>query len=106
MRIIKINEEEILFDYRNASEIVNKAIRNSQNNTKVTGCCKHNDNIIVTIEETKDKSSLIYIFAPLPVKSDSELIATIRSRYDSGFSTITKFDIDDTSWGLFSQPSL
>ncbi len=72
---------------------------------KVVGCCKYSDNIIVNLEESTEEQPES-IIAPLPANNEEELIAQIRSRYDSGFSTISSFDIADQPWGLFAkQPS-
>lgn len=106
MKILKIDEQEILYDYQIASDIINNCVNNSQHQLSVTGCCKKNNNIFVLLEKSDNKRNLKYIFAPLPSETEEELVATIRSRYDSGFTTITKFDIFGTSWGLFSKCSL
>ena len=104
MRIITINEEEVLHDNRAASKIIMNAIQHAKNTIQVTGCCKHNNNIVVILEAKTHEDNCTYLFAPISAQSDADLITSLRSRYDSGFTTITKFDIAGLSWALFSQP--
>jgi len=100
IKIVTIEEQELLIDYKAASSIINTACK--RDDLMVTGCCKHNNNIIINLEPAAEDDTKTYLLAPLPASSDSELVATIRSRYDAGFTTITKFDIESQSWGLFS----
>ena len=100
IKIVTIDEQEILLDYREASDVINTACE--RDDLKVTGCCKHNNHIVVNLEPQTGEERQTYIIAPLAAASDAELIATIRSRYDAGFTTITKFEIESQYWGLFS----
>jgi len=103
MKIVKINEQDVILDYRSASQVLEDAIKHSHNNTVVTGCSKYNENIIITLEEINADTVFKYIIAPISAKSEADLIASIRSRYDSGFSTISTFNTDKLFWGLFAK---
>ena len=97
MRIIKIDTDDIVL----GTDTVNSAVEHSAYTLKVTGCCRYYNTIFVILEETEE--SYRYIFAPLPAASEDELTALLRSRFDSGFSTITNFYINDDCWALFEK---
>jgi len=101
IRIITIDEEEVLLDYRAASNIINDAC--VRDGLGVVGCSKHNNFIVVNCESASSGSEMRYLIAPIDAKSDAELIASIRNRYDSGFSTISTFEVGGKFWALFAQ---
>lgn len=103
MKIVKINEQEIILDYRAASKILEDAINHGTADYVVTGCSKYLENIIITLEEADIDSPFEYIIAPISAKSEADLIASIRSRYDAGFTTISTFNTDKLFWGLFAK---
>ena len=106
-KILKVNIKDILYDYRQASEIVCKAC-NRQAPMEVKGGFLKGDNVILCLEE-KDGDQKgnykRYIFAPFVELSEEGIIAEIRSRYYAGFTTIFCFEEENKAWGLFAEKS-
>lgn len=98
-KIVKINIFDIRYDYKSASEIVNKACSRS-NTMKVTGLSHLGNEIILSLESTKN-NDVKYIFSPFKSPASSEIVAEIRSRYDNNFTFLGSFNIDNTTWGIF-----
>lgn len=98
-KIVKINLFDINYDYRAASEIINKACNRREKMT-VTGLSQVDNEILLSLETTKE-NDVKYIFSPFKSPATSEIVAEIRSRYDNNFTFLGSFNIDDTSWGLF-----
>jgi hypothetical protein len=101
LRIIKINPDDILEDYRAVSDMINTACSRSVN-MKVKSCFKINHEIVVVLEEDPCKEYESYVFSPLRSPNTEEIIAEINSRFCSGFSTIGILEIKSTPWGLFA----
>jgi hypothetical protein len=104
-KILKINFKDIIFDYRQASEIVNKAC-NRQIPMEVKGGFTKDVNIILFLEQKFDDEKdnyKNYIFAPFPGLAEDIITAEITSRYYAGFTAIICFEIEDKVWGLFAE---
>lgn len=104
-KILKINIKDIVYDYRNASDMVIKAC-NRQFLMEVKGGFLRGYNIILTLEQVANEDSLQYgeyVFAPFADITESGIMGEITSRYYAGFSTIMCFEIEDKNWGLFAK---
>ena len=104
-KILKINLKDILYDYQQASEIVNKGC-NRQTHMEVKGGFIKGDNIILTLEQKFDGEKdnyKNYIFAPFSDLAEDAVTAEITSRYYAGFTTIFYFEFEDKAWGLFAE---
>lgn len=103
-KILKINVKDIIYDYRQVSEVVCKACAR-QIPMEVKGGFFLGDNVILCLEEISAELSSYkqYIFAPFQDVSENGIIAEIDSRYYAGFTTITCFEIQDKLWGLFAE---
>ena len=104
-KILKINVKDILYDYRQASEIINKAC-NRQIPMEVKGGYIKNDNVILSLEQKFDDEKdnyKNYILAPFSSLIEDAITAEITSRYYAGFTTILCFEVEDKTWGLFAE---
>lgn len=103
-KIIKINIKDIIYDHKQASEIINTACIRS-NLFTVKGAFKQDQNILLCLEGvTKDDLEYkSYLFAQIEDCSEDGIIAEINSRYRYGFTTISCFEINDQVWGLFAE---
>jgi hypothetical protein len=104
-KILKINIKDIVYDYSQASEIVNKAC-SRQVPMEVKGGFVKDLNIILSLEQIKDdekENYKNYIIAPLPGLAEDVLTAEISSRYYAGFTSILFFEYQDKMWGLFAE---
>ena len=105
LKILKVNVNDIIYDYRQASEIVCKAC-NRQIPMEVKGGFVKDVNVILCLEEVFDKKQenyKKYIFSPLKDPSENGIIAEISSRFYAGFTTIMCFEINEKPWGLFAE---
>ncbi len=104
-KILKINLKDVIFDYRQASEIVNKAC-NRHTPMEVKGGFVKGNNVILTLEQKFDNDKdnyKNYIFAPFIDLAEEAVTAEITSRYYAGFTTILYFEFEDKAWGLFAE---
>ena len=104
-KILKVNIKDILYDYRQASEIVCKAC-NRQTPMEVKGGFIRGDNVILSLEQKFDNEKdnyKNYIFASFLDLAEDAITAEITSRYDAGFTTILCFEYEDKVWGLFAE---
>ena len=104
-KILKINFRDIIYDYREASEIVNKAC-NRQIPMEVKGGFIKGNNVILSLEQKFDNEKdnyKKYVFAPFPNLVEDAVTAEITSRYYAGFTTILCFEFEDKIWGLFGE---
>ena len=104
-KILKINLKDIIYDYREASEIVNKACNRLVSMEVKGGFIKGNDVILLLEEKFDDKNDNYkkYIIAPFSGLSEDAVTAEITSRYFAGFTTILCFESEDKAWGLFAE---
>ncbi len=103
-RIIKINFADILYDYRQASSIINKAcLRNKK--LSVTGVFFLFDNlfVILGINSGIFDREFEYIISPVDADGEAGMLGVVESRYYAGFKTITCFMIQDKLWGVFEK---
>lgn len=102
-RIVKINVNDLLFDSRQASSVVNDACLRSPK-SKVTGAFQKGDNAILLLESLEGddlEREWVYVFAPFPDPSEKAMLAEISSRYYYGFSALSCFEFDGQVWALF-----
>lgn len=99
-RIIKISLADIALDYREASDVVNKACSRFPG-MKAVGLCESDDKVMVSLEKFADYENYEYVFAPFPSENEDGIIGEINNRYYSGFSTIGDFWVNEQKWGFF-----
>ena len=103
-KILKINLKDVIYDHKNASDILNKACSRTPL-TRVSGGFKFGDNLIFCLNEIERPEAVHenYIIAPMDSLSEAGVIGEINTRYTSGFSTLFCFELNDKIWGVFSQ---
>ncbi len=97
-RIVKINIYDIIYDYKEASQIINNACNRSEK-MQVTGMFQSADNIFISLEESLEKNK--YLFAKFSSPDEDDLLVEIKNRYFNNFSFIGRIEIDNDIWGLF-----
>lgn len=102
IRIIKIAIEDILNDAGSCSARINRACRRNQP-MQVSGICSNAEILYVILEE-RISVPCQYRVAPLAEFDDDAIIASVRSRFDAGFTTVGSFIASETLWALFSRP--
>ena len=103
-KILKINLKDLVYDYKNASDILNKACSRACPMV-VSGGFKFGDNLIFCLEEVSRESE-VYTIAPMNNLSENGIIGEINTRYASGFLTIFCFEFNDKIFGgVFSKKS-
>ena len=104
-KILKVNLKDIIYDYQQASEIVNKAC-NRQIPMEVKGGFLSDNNIVLFLEQVMDNEKDCYskyIFSPFEGMAEADIIAEVSSRYYAGFTTIFCFETENKTWGLFAK---
>lgn len=104
-KILKINIDDIIFDYREASDIINKACTRNEG-FEVKCAFKRGKIVFVCLEEIdcfKTEKIVDYVFSKISNDNDEEIIAEIDYRYRYGFSTFGVFEIYDNLWALFGK---
>lgn len=103
-KILKINLKDVIYDHKNASDILNKACSRAPL-MRVSGGFKFGDNLIFCLGEIENTMAVStdYIIAPMDSLSEDGMIGEINSRYTSGFSTIFCFELNNKIWGVFSK---
>jgi len=106
-KLLKINLKDIIYDHKNASDILNKACSRPPL-TQISGGFRFGDNLIFCLNEIENTVAVSenYIIAPMNGLSEADVIGEINARYTSGFSTIFCFELDNKIWGVFSQKKL
>lgn len=106
-RILKISKNDILFDRKNASDILNKAsLRTTP--MHLTGGFETDEKIVLVLEDNyswKNEQMEQYTIAPFSEVTEDGMIGEINSRYTAGFSICFCFKINDSNWGVFGQIS-
>ena len=103
-RILKVYGNDIIADPAASADLINSACSHGRR-MKVTGCCRHNDLVLVILEECSGaESGLKYVIAPLPDGGADEVGGEITSRYFAGFTTFGGFEAGGKLWGLFGSP--
>lgn len=104
-RILKISKNDIIFDRKNASDILNKASKRTIP-MRLMGGFETDDKIVLVLEDKFDANDKEqYVIAPFAELSEDGLIGEINSRYTAGFSTCFCFKIAESNWGIFSRKS-
>lgn len=103
-KILKINLKDVIYDHKNASDILNKACSRASL-MRVSGGFKFGDNLIFCLDEAVKTEAVSdsYIIAPMNSLSEAGLIGEINSRYTSDFLTIFCFELNNKIWGVFSK---
>ena len=103
-KILKINLKDVIYDHKNASDILNKACSRASL-MRVSGGFKFGDDLIFCLDEAANARSApeSYVIAPMDSLSEAGIIGEINSRYTSGFSTIFCFELNEKIWGVFSK---
>jgi len=103
-RIIKINIADILYDYRQASSIINSACARNKR-LSVSGAFLLFDNLFLILGTNANISvgNFEYIISPMDTEGESGMLGIIESRHYAGFKTITCFMIQDKLWGVFEK---
>jgi len=103
-KILKINLKDIIYDHKNASDILNKSCSRFSA-MRVSGGFKFRDDLIFCLEELVKVESISenYIIVPMDSLSEDGVIGEINARYTGGFSTIFCFELNDKVWGVFSK---
>ncbi len=97
-RIVKINIYDIIYDYKEASQIINNACNRSEK-MQVTGMFQSAGNIFISLEESLENKK--YLFAKFSSPDEDDLLVEIKNRYFNNFSFIGRIEIDNDIWGLF-----
>ena len=109
LKIVRIEEEDIIFDPDAQSLMLKNACSRNGVIRKVAGICDSGDGTIVLsleLAEDEDKIPLGYRFAPLPDTSFEGVAAELQIRHAHGLSLIGTFRLDDkTIWGLYARYS-
>ncbi len=98
-RIVKININDIIYDYREASQIINNACNRSEK-MQVVGMFQNADNIFISLEPSFENKK--YIFSKFNSPDEDDLLIEIKNRYNYNFSFIGKIEINNDIWGLFA----
>ena len=106
IKIISLNEDDILFDEKAAGEALNKAARRNRP-VRFTGLCPIGRDILFVFNECReddpDDGDAHFVFSKLPSRDFNEVSAVFLSRFAGGFDTLGTFSIGDDLWGLFKQ---
>ena len=107
MKIVKINAKDIVFDYKNASDILNS---NCFGKTKryVAGGYFVGDNFLAWLEDIDSVENPpfdSYVFSQITETSEDTIVGEVQNRAAFGFTTITFFEYNDKLWGLFARKS-
>ncbi len=97
-RIVKINIYDIIYDYKEASQIINNACNRSEK-MQVTGMFQTADNVFMSLEESLENKK--YLFSKFSSPDEDDLLVEIKNRYFNNFSFIGQIEIDNDIWGLF-----
>ena len=105
IKIVPLNEDDILFDAEAAGKALEKAARRLKP-VRFTGLCPIGRQILFVFNECpaeEDDSDAKFVFSRLPSRDFDEVSATFLSRYTGGFDTLGTFFIGDDLWGLFKR---
>ena len=105
IRIITLNEDDILFDAKAAGEALDKAVRRYYP-LRFTGVCPIGHEILFVFNECRageDDGEAHFVFSKLPSRDFNEVTAVLLDRYSGGFDTLGTFSIGDDLWGLFKR---
>jgi len=105
IRIITLNEDDILFDAKAAGEALDKAVRRYYP-LRFTGVCPIGHEILFVFNECRageDDGEAHFVFSKLPSRDFNEVTAVLLDRFSGGFDTLGTFSIGDDLWGLFKR---
>ena len=105
IKIITLNEDDILFDEKAAGEALDKAARRNRP-VRFTGLCPIGRDILFVFNECpveEDDSDAKFVFSKLPSRDFNDVTAAFLSRFMGGFDTLGTFSIGDDLWGLFKR---
>lgn len=105
-KIVKFHRDDILCDYRQATDTLNAACARG-GAYRVTGFLRRGETLIAALESVDgpDAEARRYQFAPFPNDSEDAALAEIAARFYDGFSFIAAFPVRDdaTYWALFEK---
>ena len=106
IKIIPLNEDDILFDAEAAGEALDKAARRLRP-VRFSGVCPIGREILFVFNECPDDdpgdSDAHFVFSKLPSRNFDEVSAAFLSRFIGGYDTLGTFFIGDDLWGLFKR---
>ena len=105
MKIVKLNIKDIIFDYRNASDILNRDCFGDKQR-RVAGAYALGEDILIWLEDIESEEEYIfdsYVFSQIDEPSEGAIIGEVKNRACFGFSTLTFFEYDNKLWGLFAR---
>ena len=105
IKIVPLNEDDILFDEEAAGKVLEKAARRLKP-VRFTGVCPIGSQILFVFNECtadEDDSNAKFVFSRLPSRDFDEVSATFLSRYTGGFDILGTFFIGDDLWALFKR---
>ncbi len=104
IKIIPLNEDDILFDAEAAGEALDKAARRLRP-VRFSGVCPIGREILFVFNECPEDdpgdSDAHFVFSKLPSRNFDEVSAAFLSRFIGGHGTLGPFSIGDGLWGLF-----
>ena len=100
IKFVKISKKDVLFDRKNASDILNKACSRLKPMV-MTGAFETGERIVAVLEPDTRAKLRNYAIVPVVDGSEDGLIGEVNSRYGAGFSFCFSFRIEDSVWGIF-----
>ena len=105
IKIIPLNEDDILFDEEAAGKALDKAARRLRP-VRFSGLCPIGREILFVFNECpadEDDSDAKFVFSKLPSCNFDDVSAAFLSRFIGGYDTLGTFFIGEDLWGLFKR---
>ena len=105
IKIIPLNEDDILFDEEAAGKALDKAARRLRP-VRFSGLCPSGREILFVFNECpadEDDSDAKFVFSKLPSCNFDDVSAAFLSRFMGGYDTLGTFFIGEDLWGLFKR---
>jgi len=101
IKFVKISKKDIIYDRKNASDILNKACDRTKPMV-LSGCFETDERIILALEERLPaEAKRTYTIVPAVDGTEDGLIGEINFRYAAGFSFRFSFTIEGSIWAIF-----
>jgi hypothetical protein len=103
LNIIVLDKNDIIIAPKEASALINKKIKSSQNTLEVKGTSEIDDNLIIILDQTAPliNSKYEYVIVEFQFSGIEELTSKIRERYDYEHLLISTFQISNKPWAIF-----
>ena len=98
IKFVKISKKDIIFDRKNASDILTKACGRAKP-MRVSGAFEIDERIVIALEASVSLKT--YSIVPFDDGSEDGIIGEINARYPAGFTFCFAFRIDDSTLGIF-----